>query len=410
MKIMLGRGPFFGGASYCRLAFFAVLWMTALSAWTNSAWAEEAQWIWSSEHQQGKVPVQASCYFRRTIQLARPDQAQISLVANDAFELYVNGRRLGAATSDGRLKSYNIGRHVYRGRNTIAVRVINSSGGDAGLAARLLVREAGQDWKSYSTDASWKVTTRPMPLWNSTAYNDRSWSGAQTLGALGDDASKLTAAGDGQSTAPTGMHAQGRFLIDDEFRVQRLMSHEQTGSLIAMAFNEFGHIIASPGDGPLLLIYDSNRDGRHDQVRTYCDQVTGCQGILPLNGDVFVTGHGPEGQGLYRLQDRDRDGSLEVVKAILRFEGPLSEHGAHGLVLGPDGFLYVVLGNHTRPVKPYGENSPYHHPIEGDLLQPRYEDPGGHAVDRKRARRSRDSHRHGGPRRGTRRRRAPQRL
>jgi len=72
-----------------------------------------------------------------------------------------------------------------------------------------------------------------------------------------------------------------------------------------MAFNEFGHIIASQENGPLYLLHDRDGDGLAESVRVYCDEVKSCQGILPLNGEVFVTGMGPEGMGLYRLSDND---------------------------------------------------------------------------------------------------------
>ena len=107
------------------------------------------------------------------------------------------------------------------------------------------------------------------------------------------------------------------------------------------------------------------------------------QGILPLNGDVYVTGVGPQGHGLYCLSDQDRDGTLEAVKLLFNFEGEMGEQTAHGLVLGPDGWIYVVLGVYTSPLKEYDAASPHRGYYEGDLVGPRYEDPGGHAVGRK---------------------------
>ncbi|HAY82605.1 MAG TPA: heme-binding protein, partial [Planctomycetaceae bacterium] len=147
-----------------------------------------------------------------------------------------------------------------------------------------------------------------------------------------------------------------------------------------MTFNEFGHVIAARENGPLILITDEDEDGQYEKIRTYCDKVTNCQGILALNGNVFVTGQGPDGSGLYRLEDEDEDGVLESVKTLIEFEGKPGEHGAHGLTFGPDGLIYLVLGNHVHPKVEYEPNSPYRDHYEGDLLTPRYEDPGGHAV------------------------------
>ncbi len=102
-----------------------------------------------------------------------------------------------------------------------------------------------------------------------------------------------------------------------------------------------------------------------------------CQGILALNGEVFVTGDGPDGSALYRLRDKDRNGTLEDVKAVVQFSGRSGEHGPHGLQLGPDGMIYIAVGSHTNRTGKTGEGETYNDPYEGDLL-PRYEDPGGH--------------------------------
>src|SRR5690606_33935206 len=97
------------------------------------------------------------------------------------------------------------------------------------------------------------------------------------------------------AAAPAASASTGRFQVSSEFAIAQVAESEATGSLIAMAFNEFGHIVASREGGPLLLIYDGDGDGKCEKVRTYCDQVKNCQGILCLNGDVYVTADGPDG-------------------------------------------------------------------------------------------------------------------
>ena len=94
---------------------------------------------------------------------------------------------------------------------------------------------------------------------------------------------------------------------------------------------------------------------------------------------MFVTGEGPDGHGLYRLSDKDRDGILENVRTLVRFKCTVGEHGPHGLVLGPDGLIYVVLGNHAQLDGEYESGSPHRDFYDTDLV-PKYEDPGGHAV------------------------------
>ena len=60
--------------------------------------AEEAQWIWSPEHAKDQVP-QVSCYFRKVFTTENPMRVQATIAADDEYELYVNGRRVGSGRS-----------------------------------------------------------------------------------------------------------------------------------------------------------------------------------------------------------------------------------------------------------------------------------------------------------------------
>jgi glucose/arabinose dehydrogenase len=347
-----------------------------LPAAFEPAAAQEAQWIWTPEHPPDAVP-QGDCFFRKSFTLsAAPENAQIMIAADDRFELFVNARQVGAGESTRRLIPFNVTRYLVRGRNTVAVKVQNSNGPTAALVARVMVKQADAGWTSYSTDASWRTHLRPLPLWNLPIYNDSRWSEAVAFGALGETPPWDRA----ENVAESEQGEHERFQISQEFEVTKILSGESVGSLIAMAFNEFGHVIASQEGGPLLLITDGNNDGTLDKVRTYCEAVKNCQGILALNGEVYVTGEGPQGAALYRLADRNRDGLLEDAQPLIKFEGEMGEHGPHGLVLGPDGKIYLIAGNHAKPMTVLDENSPHRKFYEGDLVGPRYEDPGGHAA------------------------------
>lgn len=358
------------------LTFAFACGITALQATALQAIAQEAQWIWSPEHPKDSVP-QVVCHFRKSILLRAAEQGTITVVADDEYELYLNGRKMGAGGGTDDLVEYDVSKYLNRGRNIIALKVTNTRGATAAVAVRVAIKESGGDWEVFSSDDTWKTNLAVLPLWNTGLYNDSRWDGAQVFGKLGEtapwDIREQIAAGEGNVSTE-------RFKIDKEFDVQELLDGEATGSLISVTFNEFGHILAGRADGPLLLIYDSDDDGTPDKVKTYCDKVKNCQGVLALNGDVYVTADGPDGEALYRLSDKDRDGSLEDVKALFTFSGHGGEHGAHAVTLGPDGMIYVSVGNHARTDVEFSETSPYRNFYEGDLL-PRYEDPGGHAND-----------------------------
>jgi putative heme-binding domain-containing protein len=65
---------------------------------------------------------------------------------------------------------------------------------------------------------------------------------------------------------------------------------------------------------------------------------------------------------------------------LIKFTGGMSEHGPHIPALGPDGLIYIVVGNFAAPDAQIAKDSPHRHFYEGDLVQPKYEDAGGHAV------------------------------
>ncbi|MCA9130014.1 MAG: HEAT repeat domain-containing protein [Planctomycetales bacterium] len=335
--------------------------------------SQEAQWIWSPEHPRGQAK-QGDCFFRKTLELTNVEQATITITADDEYSLFVNGRQAGVGRSIKQMEHYDITRLLRHGRNVIAVRVNNLADGPAALAARVFIKPPGKPWASYSTDDSWRSHLDSAAGWQAIAHDDSRWKPSQMFGALGE-----TAPWDRrEEVAPQRLSENQRFRISNEFAVDQVMGNDETGSLVNMAFNEFGHIIAAREGGPLLLIYDSDKDGKIDKTRDYCDLVANIQGILPLNGDVFVTGEGPEGLGVYRLVDKDRNGELEEARKVVGFRGEAGEHGAHGLTLGPDGRIYCVLGNQAYFDGEFADTSPLKTFYEGDLV-PRYEDPGGHA-------------------------------
>ncbi len=370
----MNRIPFFQTPVKSKAVWWGLViagFMLAVFIQANHAHAQSAQWIWSPEHSKNAVP-QGACYFRKEFTTNAPQEGKIVIAADDEYELYLNGQRIGAASGYAKFRSYDITQRLQRGRNVIAVRVNNVSGKTAALAARVTVKDHSSTLISHSTNSSWKTNLRPFAFWQSSRYGDRRWTPAQQFGPLVGTLPWLP-----RRTEETA--EASRFHLKKDFEVQLVAEPEKTGSLICMTFNEFGEIIAAKENGGLILIEDTNGDKIPDKTRDYCSEIKNCQGLLALNGDVFAIGDGPDGPAIYRLSDDNDDRQLRIAATLLKFKGEMGEHGAHGLVLGADGFLYTVIGNHTTIDGEFAKTSPHHGYYEGDLIQPRYQDPGGHA-------------------------------
>lgn len=333
----------------------------------------EAQWIWSADQADGKVPPGAVCFFRKTFEIKNPEEGTVAIACDDRYELYVNGRKVGAGKDWRAMESYDIAPLLLSGRNVVAVKVENIKGASAGMVARVTVKRTGDTTVSHSSDTTWRTSLTEEPGWQKTLFNDSRWEAAHSFGEFGH-----TPPWDDEVLANSG--SGGRFLLPKQFKVERIVQPEEAGALITLAFNEWGEILASREAGPLVIIRDEDHDDIPETVSVFCDKVTNCHGILPLNGNVFVVGDGPDGGGVYRLSDTDQNGEIDDVKRILAFKGDIGEHGPHGLVLGPDGLIYIMVGNFSGVETGVSPTSPLKTFYEGDLVQPRYEDAGGHDV------------------------------
>jgi len=346
----------------------AMAWLVALNvlaAVGQAAETGEAQWIWApAELKAGTV------YFRKDFSVTDPEVGVAEITADSQYEVYLNGAKIGANNGWNTLERYDLTPRLVNGRNVLAVKVVNGDGGPAGLVAHVTARAAGGTDVAYSTDASWKLSAKESPGWEKPRFDDRKWMPAVSLGELN------VAAPWGDKVRKADGGASGRFTVRPEFRVERVIAPMHTGSLAAMTFNERGEILAARERGPILLITDANADGLVETTEVFSEQVTGCQGLLALNGNVYAVGDGPQGAGFYLLPDANDDRRADGAQLLMKFQGNMGEHGPHAPALGPDGRIYLIIGNHAmadvRLLKP---SSPYRYFYEGDLALQRHEDP-----------------------------------
>ncbi len=150
-----------------------------------AALLERASWIWAAP----EVPL---CHFRRTLKLDQaPARARIVITADNDYELFVNGARLGgdagaAAEVWQSAETYDLSSRLVRGLNVIGVRGRNL-GGAAGLVAAVKIEMAGRPALEILSDPAWKVSADPDPVEfaHPEFVEGADWTPARIVGPMG---------------------------------------------------------------------------------------------------------------------------------------------------------------------------------------------------------------------------------
>ncbi|MFN0054169.1 MAG: alpha/beta hydrolase fold domain-containing protein [Planctomycetales bacterium] len=128
------------------------------------------------------------------------------------------------------------------------------------------------------------------------------------------------------------------------------------GSWISLARDPRGRFVVGREDRGLLRFTLAD-DGRSvTRVETIDDTLLECRGLLFAHDSLYA--HANNSKGLYRLRDTDGDDRYDEVRLLRTTEGGVG-HGRNALTLGPDGMIYLALGNNVRVPDDASTNSPY---------------------------------------------------
>lgn len=110
--------------------------------------------------------------------------------------------------------------------------------------------------------------------------------------------------------------------------------------------------------------------------------VSEIMGVLWAHDSLYLNASDGKKYGLFRLKDKEDNGNFESVEMLREWQGGAGEHGAHGIVLGKDGSLFVVAGNFVNVPIDVQPTSP-HRNYADDTVLPRSEDGNGFGAGRK---------------------------
>lgn len=332
---------------------------------------EDARWVWFDEGNPAEKAAPGKVWFRKEYRAGEPSTGLALVVSDDAFTLWVNGEKIGEGTGN-KLYRFNLSGNVGRGLNVFAVEASNKEG-KAGLFIAAEIRGQSGGKIPCNTGAEWKAT-RESPKgdgWLKEKFDDSSWKAVKDLGPHATSPWKELSLALGELD---------RFQVPEGFELKRVAGPGLAGSLVNITWGNRGRLIVSKQDGPIYSLIDEDGDGTYDKAIEYTGEIKHAQGLCVVGDVLYAVGTGPKGAGLYRLPDANADDKADEIVLLTAHKGGMGEHGPHAVVLGPDGWLYHCLGNHSWIQNTPEATSPARNYEEGYLLRPGFEDAGGHAV------------------------------
>ncbi|MHB8519886.1 MAG: c-type cytochrome [Limisphaerales bacterium] len=338
--------------------------------------AQTPEWIWHDNH--GVPPADNEVrFFRKTFTVDGPvRKAVLALASDDQAFAFLNGKRAATSRSWEHATRADVTKALQPGENLIAIRGKNNSG-DAAVMAKLELTLDNGNKQTVVTDSSWLSFDKEVDGWDRPGVAVAGWTQAVSRGKLG-----IQPYGDVMA-APMATAAE-KLTVPPGFKVELIRSAEPgEGSWICMTIDPKGRLIISPqeGRGNMLRVTLSPK-GEVAKIETITAPVGVAMGLLYAFDSLYVSGVGPNGDGVYRLRDTKGTDQFDEVKLLKKWDGGMGEHGAHAIVLGADKMLYLVNGNFTHVPPDISPDSPHKHYAEDQLL-PREEDGNGFGVGNK---------------------------
>ncbi len=142
----------------------------------------ETHWVWPHK---GASAAPETFYFRKTVELAEIKSATVAITADNIYELFINGQKVGTDGNWNTIESYDVTKLLKTGKNVIAVKATNTDAGFGGLAAELVVTTADGKKISVPTDTSWKLSAAVKGDWNTDTGDESGWTTPVDEGVLG---------------------------------------------------------------------------------------------------------------------------------------------------------------------------------------------------------------------------------
>ncbi len=150
-------------------------------------------WIWFGEGNPAHDAPIESRYFRAAVCIpkgAKIKRGDLRITCDDAFEVFINGSRIGAGASWNQTRAFAIDSKLLRsGANILAVRgenkYSNVPNNPAGLIARLTVSLGDGKPVTIVSDNTWRAAKVKHEGWTKADFDDSVWKNAAIAAKLG---------------------------------------------------------------------------------------------------------------------------------------------------------------------------------------------------------------------------------
>lgn len=289
----------------------------------------------------------------------------ILLGAGD-MEVSINGQAAGHIEAGPQAMSLDVTRFIRAGSNRLTLKPTK-----AGRVAALLELNGDLARKIWiKTDDSWGTAKAEAIDAGASPFDFKKTFDAYNSWQLARPAAQSLATDPATFTMLPGFKAE---------RVRSAQSGED--SWVSMTFDPKGRIVLGKEKRGLLRF-----DPGNGKTEVIDDTLLECRGLLFVDGVLFANAN--NSKGLYRLEDKDGDGSFEQSREIMHSEGGVG-HGRNHVKLGPDGYIYVAHGNNvllptnvsdSSPLKNYANDQLLPNPWDGSMFDGNVELPAGHVL------------------------------
>jgi putative membrane-bound dehydrogenase-like protein len=373
-----------------KLAPFALL-LAVLGLWLGTrspaqqpgprGWAGAA-WVWDQPDAHQTPQSNDPRYLRRTFALpAKVSKAELWITADNHYVVYLNGKKVGSDGEWNTVEKYDVAKFLTPGKNVLAIQATNQ-GGPAGVIARLHVRTADRKDLYVITDQHTKITQKAPKGWETVRFDDSAWFDAIVLGEAGmapwnlpGGAAMASGGTKGYGSSAVDPKIKNRltaqeqlkhFLVPKDFEIELVAADPVVINPITMVLDDRGRIIVSeshtyrygpPGSpikpfaNPVIRL---DPDGKGGFTRTlvadgFDDPV---MGIALKDGKLWLTAN----NYLYQYdlletapkQGKKGEGVAVNRKTLLVDRNKAwNPFGMFVLEWGPDGKLYMSVGNHS---------------------------------------------------------------